>query len=178
MATMTTDSATWIEAISAPPRPWLRWLSLLLTLIGVGITAYLTYSHLTETLTACPANGTFNCELVQHSIYSELAGIPIAYIGLTGYLLILIVLLLEGRLPFFRQNGPLIVFGLTLFGFLYSGFLTSTEAFILKAWCLWCLSSAILMTVLFAVSGVRAWRRIGAVPDEDFFDDEDELIDS
>jgi len=174
MATAITDNVTTVSPIatSEKPRPWLRLFSLALTLGGVGITGYLTYSHLTETLTACPANATFNCELVQHSIYSELAGIPIAYIGLAGYLAILAVLLLEGRISFFTQRGPLMVFGFTLFGFLYSGFLTSTEAFILHAWCLWCLSSAILMTVLFITSAVRAWLKIGAIP-EDMIDDED-----
>ena len=174
MATAITDNVAGVSTIatSTKPRPWLRLFSLALTLVGVGITGYLTYSHLAETQTACPANATFNCELVQHSIYSELAGIPIAYIGLAGYLAILAVLLLEGRLPFLTQRGPLVIFGFTLFGFLYSGFLTSTEAFILHAWCLWCLSSAILMTVLFATSAVRAWRTIGTIP-EDLYDEED-----
>jgi uncharacterized membrane protein len=172
MATVITDNvvATGANTVAVSPRPWLKWISLALALGGAGITGYLTYSHLTETATACPANATFNCELVQHSIYSELAGIPIAYIGLAGYLAILVVLLLEGRIPFFTQRGSLLVFGFTLFGFLYSGFLTSTEAFVLHAWCLWCLSSAILMTVLFAISAGRAWRKMGMV--DDSFDDE------
>jgi len=167
MATVITDSVVSPGAVTASPRPWLKWLSIAIAVVGTGITGYLTYSHLTETATACPANATFNCELVQHSIYSELAGIPIAYIGLAGYLSILAVLLLDGRILFFTERGALLVFGFTLFGFLYSGFLTSTEAFILHAWCLWCLSSAILMTVLFVISAARAWRKIGAVADMD-----------
>ncbi|MHB8626418.1 MAG: vitamin K epoxide reductase family protein [Aggregatilineales bacterium] len=167
MTDVIADYETPALIIGTQSRPWLKWLSILLALAGTADAVYLTYSKLTDTLTACPANGTFNCELVQHSIYSEIAGIPIAYIGLAGYLAILAVLLLDGRFEFFTRRGALLTFGLTLLGFLYSGFLTSTEAFILHAWCLWCLGSAIVMTCLFVLSGIRAWRQIGIVPDDD-----------
>jgi len=55
---------------------------------------------------------------------------------------------------------------MTFFGFLYSAFLTSTEAFTLHKWCLWCMGSATAMTALFIVSSVRAWRQFSAVPDD------------
>jgi len=160
------NDAASLSSTLASPRHWLRWLSLGIGLIGLSIALYLTYAKVTESATACPANATFDCEFVQHSYYSQIAGLPIVYIGLAGYLAIVAVLLLEWRVPFFTKRGPLIVFAMTFFGFLYSAFLTSTEAFTLHKWCLWCMGSATAMTALFIVSSVRAWRQFSAVPDD------------
>jgi uncharacterized membrane protein len=66
-----------------------------------------------------------------------------------------------------HARGRLIVFGMTLVGFLFSLYLTAIEAFVLNAWCVWCVVSAIAMTLLFGVSFARLWQQISAVPDED-----------
>lgn len=162
MTTITTPTAV-VSTTVAPRRNWLKWLSVAIGTIGLLDTIYLTYSKLADSATVCPANGTFNCELVQHSIYSQIAGIPIVYIGLAGYLGIMAVLLLDGRVSFFTQRGALIVFGMALFGFLYSLYLTSIEAFVLHAWCMWCLLSATAMTALFLLSAMRVWHQFTAV---------------
>lgn len=159
--------------VQHPPRPWLKWITLALVIVGTLDTVYLAYSHAFGVATVCPAvSSAFKCDLVQNSIYSTLAGIPISYLGLIGYVALLIALLLDGRVTFFTRYGATIAFGLSLFGFLYSGYLTSIEAFVLHAWCAWCLGSAILMTGIFSLSAVRAWRTIGAGAlvddDEDF----------
>lgn len=139
-------------------RDWLRLLSILIAVIGTAISGYIVLAELTNTATVCPQNSTFNCDLVQHSIYSKVGPIPVAYLGLAGYVLILLALLLEARIPFLQDRGRLVVFALTLFGVMFSGYLTAIEAFVLKAWCIWCLGSAIVMLVLFVVSLVRLWR--------------------
>jgi len=51
---------------------------------------------------------------------------------------------------------------MTLFGFMFSAYLTAIEAFVIHAWCMWCLGSAITMTALFIVSGLRLWKAISA----------------
>jgi uncharacterized membrane protein len=163
-----TDSAV---VMQARPRDTLKLLSLVLTLIGLAISGYIVIAELTNTQTACPQTSTFNCDLVQHSLYSKVGPIPVAYLGLGGYIFILLVLLLEGSVPFLAERGKLIVFAVTLFGVLFSGYLTAIEAFVLHAWCLWCVGSAITMTLLFVVSLVRLWR---GPADEDFEDDETE----
>jgi uncharacterized membrane protein len=56
-----------------------------LTLLGTGVATYLTIAHYSGTTTICPLHG--GCETVQHSRYSELAGVPVALIGLIGYIL-------------------------------------------------------------------------------------------
>jgi len=155
------------SVVENTPRDWLRWASILLALIGTFIAGYIVYTDILQEEVACPANGVFNCSLVQHSVYAKLGPVPVAYLGLGGYLLVLAVLLLEIRVPFLAERGKAIVFGLTLFGVLFSGYLTAVEAFILHAWCVWCLGSAITMTVLFIVSVVRLWRDFGMVQEED-----------
>jgi uncharacterized membrane protein len=159
MATYTAETS---PAASVAPvrRDWLKLFSILLALVGIGISGYLVYTKLSNTQILCSATGTVNCEAVQSTVYSQIAGIPIQFIGLGGYLAILAVLLLEGRSAFFTKHGLTLVFGMTLFGFLYSGYLTAIEAFVLKAWCLWCVGSAIAMTLLFFVSLARVWKRI------------------
>jgi uncharacterized membrane protein len=164
MAT-TTGSAS--LAADQAHRDWLKLASIVLALIGALIAGYLVISEVTNTQTICPATGAFNCDLVQKSIYSRIGPIPVAVLGLVGYVAILSVLLLESRVTLFAERGKLLVFGMTLIGLLFSGYLTAMEAFVLQAWCVWCVASAIAMTLLFIVSFARLWRAIGSEPIED-----------
>lgn len=158
----THSEAAAMEGQATPKRDGLKSASIVLSIIGLLIAGYITIAHLTNTATVCPANATFDCDTVQSSIYSHIGPIPIQYLGVAGYTVILIVLLLESRIPFLTSKGKILVFGMTLFGFLYSAYLTSIEAFRLYKWCLWCLGSAITMTVLCVISFVRVWRSIRA----------------
>jgi len=164
MATTTSAASMAAERAS---RDWLKLASILLACIGALIAGYLVISEVTNTQTICPETRAFNCDLVQKSIYSRVGPIPVAVLGLAGYLAILGVLLLESRVELFVGRGKLLVFGMTLIGLLFSGYLTAMEAFVLHAWCVWCVGSAITMTLLFIVSFARLWRSIGAGPIED-----------
>ncbi|MFN8419246.1 MAG: vitamin K epoxide reductase family protein [Anaerolineae bacterium] len=155
--TSTTDSTP-----TSTGRNGLWVFSVILAIAGVLNTGYLVWTKLANTEVYCPPGSVFSCDLVQSSIYSRIGPIPIQYLGLLGYAAILGVLLLETRVPFFAQRGKLIVFGFTLFGFLYSAYLTGIEAFVLHAWCMYCLVSAGIMTVLFVVAFIRVWRSFGA----------------
>jgi uncharacterized membrane protein len=159
MAT-TADSTSTALASAPTPHDWLRRISAALALIGVLISGYLVWSEVTNVATICPQTGGFNCDLVQNSIYSRVGPIPVAVLGLAGYLAILLGLMLETRVLLLVERGRLIMFGLTLIGFLFSLYLTAMEAFVLHAWCVWCVGSAITMTLLFIVSFVRLWREI------------------
>jgi uncharacterized membrane protein len=112
-----------------------------LTLLGTGVATYLTIAHYSGTTTICPLHG--GCETVQHSRYSELAGVPVALIGLIGYILILGVLLIP-----VSEITRLILVVLTLGGWGFSAYLTYRELFSIHAICPWCVSSAIIMTFL------------------------------
>jgi uncharacterized membrane protein len=141
--------------IHAQPRITLRSTSLLLIVLGILVTGYLSIAELTETTTVCIESGAFNCDVVQNSVYSKILGIPIAVLGLGTYLVLLALVGLEQRVGILREYGVALAFAIILFGFLYSAWLTYIEFFQLKALCPWCLASAAIMTVLFIVSGLR-----------------------
>jgi len=122
-----------------------------LTLIGIGIAAYLTYVHYSGVRVACVAGGG-GCETVQASAYSKLAGIPVALLGLIGYVLILGSLFVRGEAG--RMAGAL----LALSGFGFSAYLTYRELFTIDAVCQWCVASAALMTALAVLTTVRLVR--------------------
>lgn len=132
-----------------------KYLALVFVAVGLFISAYLSYVDLTDSSAVCIEGGAFNCDLVQRSVYSELMGIKIAYLGLGVYLLLGAMLLLENRIPFLQTYGPMMVFGITLFGFLYSVWLIYVQAFRLEAFCPWCLGQEAAMTLLFIASIVR-----------------------
>ena len=141
-------------------RDWLYIISLVLVVIGIGISGYLSYVKLTETQTICIEGGAFNCEVVQSSIYAKLFNIPIAYLGFATYLVIGALLFLQNRVAFLEEYGVMIQFGIILFAFLFSLWLVYLQAFQLKAFCLWCLSHEITMTLLFLVSIPRLKRSL------------------
>lgn len=129
-----------------------RKILIVLSVIGVADAIYLTYVKL-QTGGICVAGA--GCEIVNSSVYSQIAGIPIAALGGLAYLAMLAVLLLEPRIEFFEFNGPLIVFGFSFFGFLYSVYLTYLELFVIHAICEFCVLSAVVLTLMLVLSGLR-----------------------
>ncbi len=141
-------------------RDTLHIISLVLVVLGILISGYISYTKITNTSVVCIANDPHSCDVVQSSIYSKLAGIDIAYLGLLTYLVLGALLLLENRLQILQEYGRLLVFGITLFAFAYSVWLVYVQAAILNAFCTWCLSHEVTMTVLFIVSAVRLWQHL------------------
>jgi uncharacterized membrane protein len=121
---------------------------LVLAVIGLGVAIYLTYVHYSGTKPACTAGES--CLKVQTSQWSKLAGVPVALIGLIGYIAILVSLLAPDR-----EESRLATLGLTLIGFLFSGYLTYRELFSIHAICEWCASSAVILTILLVCAVIR-----------------------
>jgi uncharacterized membrane protein len=115
---------------------------------GVAIAAYLTYVHYAGLEPLCVAGGG-GCEKVQTSDYADLAGIPVAVLGLAGYVLILASLWVPG------DNSRLAGAVLALVGFGFSAYLTYRELFTIDAICQWCVASAVVMTALAVLA---TWR--------------------
>jgi uncharacterized membrane protein len=134
-------------------------LSIILGIIGAVDSAYLAWLKLTDSVAACGDIG--NCEAVNNSRYAEVAGIPIALLGLVGYLVILIVTILEMTKPSWKYGLRLAFFGFTLTGTLYSVYLTYVEIAILNALCPFCVVSAVVMLALFLI-GILQLRSIEA----------------
>jgi uncharacterized membrane protein len=127
----------------------LRITLIVLTAIGVALAGYLTYLHYSGTTPPCSIKGN-PCSQVQKSRYSELAGVPVALIGLLGYIAILGSLLAPEN-----ENSRLATMAFALVGFGFSAYLTYRELFTLHKICEWCVSSAVLITI---IAGLSMWR--------------------
>lgn len=122
-----------------------------LAVAGLAVSGYLTYVHYAGIKPIC-AGGGGGCERVQSSAYADLAGVPVAVLGLVGYALILAASLVPGEAG--RSAAAL----LALVGFGFSVYLTYRELFTIDAICQWCVASALLMTAVAILSVVRLLR--------------------
>jgi uncharacterized membrane protein len=127
----------------------LRTAGLVLVVLGIGIAGYLVYVHYANIDPVC--NIAHGCHKVQTSQYAKLAGIPVALLGLLGYVTLLGALLVPRQGEAARTVAALVA----LVGFGFSLYLTYRELFTIDAICQWCVGSAILMTGLAVVC---TWR--------------------
>jgi uncharacterized membrane protein len=124
-----------------------RIAAIVVGVIGLGIASYLTIVHYTGGVSVCAiAHG---CETVQKSDYSKLAGVPVALLGLIGYIGILGAMIRDD------ENSRIVAAFLSLLGFGFSAWLTYTELALINAICIWCVGSAICMTILAALNVSR-----------------------
>jgi uncharacterized membrane protein len=132
----------------------LRIAMIVLAVAGLGVASYLTYVHYSGSPPVCTAGGS--CLKVQTSVYSKLLGVPVALIGLLGYIAILGSLALGES-----ETSRFTTMALALVGFGFSAYLTYRELFSIHAICEWCVSSAAIMTVLTFLS---SWRFLTGEP--------------
>ena len=137
---------------NAPDR--LGQASMALAALGALDSIYLIYIKISHAQAAFCAPGG-GCDIVNGSPFSEIGGVPIAVLGLGAYLLMIALLWLQPRSPFLAENGPLILFGLSLTGVLYSAYLTYLELFVINAICPYCVVSAVLLVGLLVLSILR-----------------------
>ncbi len=152
------DAAPAPEDGAAPPAS--RMVAAVLALVGVLISIYMLLYHLG--VIGSIVCGTGGCERVQNSPWSSFAGVPVPLIGLLGYGALLVVALL-GLQPRFLDDRRIAMLLLTgaVIGFAFSAYLTYLEAFVIHAWCRWCLVSAglsllLLLAALPEVARMRA----------------------
>ncbi|MFN3308250.1 MAG: vitamin K epoxide reductase family protein [Anaerolineales bacterium] len=129
-----------------------RYAFPILSLIGLGVALYLAYVETQEVAAVCGPIG--DCNAVQQSPYAKLFGVlPVGVLGAVGYVAILFVWF-WGRLrkDWLAQKANLAVFVMTLFGLIFSIYLTYLEPFVIKAVCAWCLTSAVIMALLYFLS--------------------------
>jgi uncharacterized membrane protein/thiol-disulfide isomerase/thioredoxin len=157
---------------------WPNWIVPLLAVAGLGVASYLSYVEATHTLAICGPVG--NCNSVQQSPYAHLFGvISIGFFGLVGYSAILIAWILADSSPLpWRRFFTIAIWGMGWFGVLFSIYLTFLEPFVIGATCIWCITSAIIMTSIFLASTNMAIRAL-AIPEsitvQNEEDDSDEV---
>jgi uncharacterized membrane protein len=126
----------------------LRRVMVVIAVLGLALASYLVYVHYSGTRPACTAGDA--CIKVQTSVYSKIAGVPVALIGLIGYIGIVLSLLVSDR-----DEVRLATLIMTVIGVCFSGYLTYRELFTLKTVCEECATSAVLMLLLFLAAATR-----------------------
>jgi uncharacterized membrane protein len=145
-----------------PPRvkrgEWPAWVLPALVLIGTGVAAYLSYIEITQVEATCGPVG--DCNTVNQSEYAILFGfLPVGVLGLVGYALIFLLWVLGRSGPAGLQGrATLGIWAAALFGTFFSAYLTFLEPFVIGATCIWCLTSAVVMTLLLWYAAPRARR--------------------
>jgi uncharacterized membrane protein len=125
-----------------------RWASIGVAIVGLAIALYLTVVHYSGAEAFCGIGHA--CVTVQRSAYSELAGVPVALLGVLTYGALLGALLHDG------DAARRVAAGVALTGFGFSAWLTYVEVAKLEAVCPWCVASAVCMTVLAVLTTRRA----------------------
>lgn len=137
----------------APALPsWTEILIPVLSVVGLGVALYLTYVETRNVKAVCGPVG--DCNTVQASPYARLFGLlPVGLLGAAGYVAILAAWT-HGWFGRGRQArlAPVALLGMALFGVLFSIYLTYLELAVIRAVCIWCLSSATIMALILALA--------------------------
>lgn len=121
----------------------------LLSAAGIIVSSMSLYHHYgTDQSSYCDFGQMFNCDIVNRSIYSVVMGIPVALIGILGYLALLVLATVHRE----KAKAPLILLIASLAGLGFVLYLTYVEKFVLAVWCVLCLSSLAIIGCITACS--------------------------
>lgn len=124
----------------------LRLASAVTAVLGAAITAYLLYVRQTGGALVCSTGG---CETVQNSAYAEVLGLPVAALGLVGFLGLLLTALARGEWARVSQAT------LGLAAFAFSVYLLYIQLAVIDAICEWCLATDVLTSAIVALGLLR-----------------------
>ncbi len=127
--------------------------ALVLALVGLGAALYLSAVKVAGGLPVCgPVKG---CDTVALSSYSELFGVPVAFLGVGSSVVLVALCLAWWRTD--DRRARLALYGLGLFGILFAGYLTYLELFVIHAVCIWCVTYALTIVLgwLLAAGSLR-----------------------
>lgn len=137
---------------------WADGLIPALIILGIGVAGYLAYVETLSVEAVCGPVG--DCNTVQQSRYATLFGfLPVGVLGLLGYLGLIAAWLTRKYLPKFAKPADLAFFGMAFFAVLFSLYLTYLEPFVIRAVCIWCLTSAVIVTILLVLGTPSAVRQ-------------------
>ena len=122
-----------------------------LALAGVVVSSVSLYHHYGTSATSyCDIGENFNCDIVNRSTFSTVAGVPVALIGIAGYLT---VLTLATVFRNHAESAAMLGMG-SLAGLAFAAYLTYIEGFVLAVWCILCLSSLALILSIAVLSSL------------------------
>jgi|SRR5208337_1146612 len=117
----------------------------ILSLAGIIVSAISLERHYAKSATEfCDISQQFSCDIVNRSEYSSIMGIPVAGIGVAGYA----ALLLLATLWKSRRETPLRLLAAAMAGLAFALYLTYVEAYVLETWCILCLISLVLISLI------------------------------
>ena len=115
---------------------------------GFLIASYIRHKKIKKTPLVCPMRT--NCDTVIHSDYSKILGIPVEILGIMYYAFVFTAHSIQIIHPeLITPNFVILELSISAAAFLFSMYLTSIQAFVLKQWCTWCLISATFCLVIF-----------------------------
>jgi uncharacterized membrane protein len=131
---------------------WMDTIIPMLSLVGLGVAIYLTFVETRSVKAICGPVG--DCNAVQNSSYAKIWGIlPVGLLGAMGYVAILAAWFVgHQHWGWLSKYAPAALFGMALFGTVFSIYLTYLELFVIYAVCIWCISSAIIITLILLFS--------------------------
>ncbi len=133
-----------------------------LAVAGVAVSSFsLAHHYGTSKSSFCDFSETVNCDIVNRSEYSTLLGIPVALIGIAGYLALLALATVYRR----RREAPRLLFWGAMAGLGFALYLTYIEGFVLATWCVLCLASlsTIFLVAVLSFALIAITRRKRAV---------------
>jgi uncharacterized membrane protein len=117
---------------------------------GIAVSSVSLYHHFSKSKTSfCDIDESFNCDLVNRSTYSTVLGVPVALIGILGYLLILALATIYRD----KAETPVMLLMVSAAGLGFALRLTYVEARVLGVWCILCLTSLTLIFMNAVLSG-------------------------
>lgn len=144
----------------APPKN--RMAITLLALIGALIALYLTLHKLG--VIGSLVCGTGSCEVVQTSKWAVFLGVPVPYWGLAGYITLTTLGLASLQPRYLEHRGlRLALITCATIAFVFSVYLSALEQFVIRAWCRWCIASAVVATLIFLFT-LPEFRRLRRAP--------------
>src|SRR5437899_5734638 len=121
--------------------------------VVAAISSISLYHHFGTSKTSfCTFGESFNCDIVNRSTYSTVLGVPVALIGILGYLLILALATVYRD----KAETPVMLVIASVGGLGFALYLTYIEKFVLQAWCVLCLSSLVLIFTESLLGGIVA----------------------
>jgi uncharacterized membrane protein len=133
----------------------LRLALRVVALAGIGVAGYLTYVHYDEGALICTTGG---CEQVQQSDYAELAGIPVALLGLLAWVAVLVLVAWDSPL------ARALTAGVALVAAAFAVYLVVLQLFVIDAICVWCMVNDVVLIPLLAVLSLLRLRTPAAAP--------------
>ena len=136
----------------------MRYLIALLAIAGIVVSSLALKVHYDTGSEPCSINDKWDCGVVNHSPYAVMFGVPVAALGIAGYLLI-------GALGFLRRRVELLI--ASLLGLAFALYLTHIEAHVLEVWCLYCVISQAVIAVLTLLALLwLGWSRMRRNPSQ------------